>query len=56
MSSIDRNTLRVAVSESLLENPPPKPVIINEAIEVASYLGSDSSGSLINGVLVTLLM
>ena len=56
MSSIDRNTLRMAVSETLLENAPPKPVIINEAIEVASYLGSDSSGSLINGVLVTLLM
>jgi len=56
MSSIDRNCLRVAFAESLFDDPPPKAVIINEAIEIASYLGSDSSGSLINGILVTLLL
>ena len=56
MSSIDRNCLRVAFAESLFDPPPPKAVIINEAIEIASYLGSDSSGSLINGILVTLLL
>ena len=56
MSSIDRNSLRVAISESLIEPNLPKPIIINESIEVASYLGSDSSGSLINGILVTLLL
>ena len=56
MPSIDRNSLRVAISESLIEPNLPKPIIINESIEVASYLGSDSSGSLINGILVTLLL
>ena len=56
MSSIDRNCLRVAFAESLFDHPPPKAVIINEAIEISSYLGSDSSGSLINGILVTLLL
>ena len=56
MSSIDRNSLRVAISESLIEPNLPMPIIINESIEVASYLGSDSSGSLINGILVTLLL
>ena len=56
MSSIDRNSLRVAISESLIEPNLPKPIIINESIEVASCLGSDSSGSLINGILVTLLL
>ena len=56
MSSIDRNSLRVAISESLIEPNLPKPIIINESIEVASYLGSDSSGSLINGILVTRLL
>ena len=38
MSSIDRNCLRVAFAESLFDDPPPKAVIINEAIEIASYL------------------
>ena len=56
MSSIDRNSLRVAISESLIEPNLPKPIIINESIEVESYLGSDSSVSLINGILVTLLL
>ncbi|MBI20836.1 MAG: transcription antitermination factor NusB [Chloroflexi bacterium] len=56
MSSIDRNCLRVAFAESLFNHPPPNAVIINEAIEIASYLGSDSSGSLINGILATLLL
>ena len=56
LSSIDRNCLRVAFAEALFDPPPPKAVIINEAIEIASYLGSDSSGSLINGILVTLLL
>ena len=56
MPSIDRNSLRLAISESLIEPNLPKPIIINESIEVASYLGSDSSGSLINGILVTLLL
>ena len=56
MPSIDRNSLRVAISESLIEPNLPKPIIINESIEVASCLGSDSSGSLINGILVTLLL
>ncbi|MBI64466.1 MAG: transcription antitermination factor NusB [Chloroflexi bacterium] len=56
MSSVDRNSLRVAISESIIDPNLPKPIIINESIEVASCLGSDSSGSLINGILVTLLL
>ena len=50
MSVIDRNILRVAIFEILMDNTPVK-VAINEAIELAKTFGSDSSPRLINGVL-----
>lgn len=50
MSVIDRNILRVAIFEILMDNTPVK-VAINEAIELAKIFGSDSSPRLINGVL-----
>jgi len=52
VAMIDRNILRLAISE--LENfeTPPK-VIINEAIELAKSFGSETSSKFINGVLGT---
>lgn len=51
MSVIDRNILRVAIFEILMDNNTPVKVAINEAIELAKTFGSDSSPRLINGVL-----
>lgn len=52
---IDRNILRVGLSELVFGNPeevPPK-VAINESIELAKTFGGDSSSKFINGVLGT---
>jgi len=52
---IDRNILRIGLSELIFGNPeevPPK-VAINESIELAKSFGGDSSGKFVNGVLGT---
>ena len=51
MPIIDRNILRLAIFEILFNNNTPVKVAINEAVELAKSLGSDSSPRLINGVL-----
>jgi N utilization substance protein B len=51
MSIIDRNILRLAISEILFSDKTPLKVTINEAIELAKGFGSDASPRLINGVL-----
>ena len=48
---IDRNILRLAIFEILLDNRVPLKVAINEAVELAKEFGSDSSPRFINGVL-----
>ena len=48
---IDRNILRLAIFEILLDNRVPMKVAINEAVELAKEFGSDSSPRFINGVL-----
>ena len=54
MAVVDRNVLRLAVAE-LLEYPDvPTPVILNEAVELASAYSTDDSGRFVNGVLATL--
>ena len=49
--AIDRNILRLAIFEILLDNRVPVKVGINEAVELAKTFGSDSSPKFINGVL-----
>jgi N utilization substance protein B len=51
MSIVDRNILRLAIFEILLNDKAPFKVAINEAVELAKAFGSDSSPRLINGVL-----
>jgi transcription antitermination protein NusB len=51
MSVVDRNILRLAIYELLLDNKVPVKVAINEAVELAKSFGSDSSPRFINGVL-----
>jgi N utilization substance protein B len=55
MAIIDRNILRVALFEFLIDGGTPPKVAINEAVELAKLFGSDSSRRFVNGVLGTLL-
>lgn len=51
LSVIDRNILRLAIFELLINNKAPQRAVINEAVELAKAFGSDSSPKFINGVL-----
>ena len=48
---VDRNILRLAIFEVLLDNKVPVKVAINEAVELAKAFGGDSSPRFVNGVL-----
>lgn len=54
MSSIDRNLLRLATYELLVERDNDGAVVINEAIELAKTFGTEDSASFVNGILDTL--
>jgi len=49
--TIDRNILRLAIFEILIDNKVPVKVAINEAVELAKAFGADSSSRFVNGVL-----
>lgn len=51
LSPVDRNILRIAIREFLVDNLTPAGAAINEAVEMAKKFGSESSGRFINGVL-----
>ena len=51
MAAVDRNLLRGSVAEFIGYPSTPKPVIINEAIEIARKFSSPESAQFINGVL-----
>ena len=51
ISIVDRNILRLAIFEILLDNKTPVKVGIDEAVELAKAFGSDNSAKFINGVL-----
>ena len=51
MTAVDRNLLRLAVAEFRHSPEVPRPVVINEAIEIAKMFSSDDSHEFINGVL-----
>jgi N utilization substance protein B len=55
MAIIDRNILRIALFEFIIDQGTPPKVAINEAVELAKTFGSDSSQRFVNGVLGTLL-
>lgn len=50
LASIDRNILRLAVSEMFYSDTP-APIIINEAIEIAKRFSTEQSGKFVNGIL-----
>jgi N utilization substance protein B len=51
LSVIDRNILRLAISEILFDNSVTVKVAINEAVELAKKFGGESSSRFVNGVL-----
>jgi N utilization substance protein B len=51
LALIDRNILRLAIYEILIEHTVPLKVAINEAIELAKKFGGDNSARFVNGVL-----
>lgn len=53
IARIDRNILRMALSELLYSKSTPPKVVINEAVELAKSFGGDNSSKFINGVLGT---
>jgi N utilization substance protein B len=51
LSAVDRNVLRIAIREFLVDNLTPVSAAINEAVELAKKYGSENSGRFVNGVL-----
>lgn len=51
IAAIDRNILRLAIYEILIDNKVPMRAAINEAIELAKEYGGENSPKFINGVL-----
>lgn len=51
MAAVDRNVLRCSVAEFLAYPAQPRPIIINEALEIARRFSSPESVQFINGVL-----
>ena len=55
LAAVDRNILRVAIYELTAREGAPSRVIINEATDLASTFGSESSARFVNGVLGSVL-
>jgi len=50
MAAVDRNVLRTGVAEFLAHRDTPRPVVINEALEIARKFSAPESVQFINGV------
>ena len=51
LAGVDRNLLRLAIYEIMVDQRVPPKVAINEGVELAKLLGSESSSRFVNGVL-----
>ena len=51
MAVVDRNVLRLAAQEFLLDKETPKTIVINEAIDIARRYSTQESPQFINGIL-----
>ena len=54
LPAVERNILRIAIRECVVDNLTPVGAAINEAVDLAKKYGSDSSGKFVNGVLGTI--
>src|ERR1700691_1021569 len=48
---VDRLVMTLAVGEMLMDDAPPKAVILDEAVELAKVYSTDASPKFVNGVL-----
>jgi N utilization substance protein B len=51
MGSIERNVLRLAFYEMMFCPEVPRPVVLNEAIDLAKYFSNADAGRFVNGIL-----
>ena len=56
MPVIDRNVLRLAIFEIIIDNRIPVKIGINEAVELAKSFGGDSAPKFVNGVLGSIVL
>ena len=56
MPAIDKNVLRLAIFEIIIDNRIPVTIGINEAVELAKNFGGDSSPKFVNGVLGSIVL
>ena len=54
MTRVDRNVMRLGAYELAYRTDVPRPVILDEAVELAKQFGSAESSSFVNGVLARL--
>ena len=55
LASVDRNLLRVALAENVMEDPPPPQVSVSEAVRLAEKYGDEKSPAFVNGILSEIL-
>jgi N utilization substance protein B len=51
MAAVDRNVMRLAVTELRFSGDVPIKVVIDEAVELAKLYGADESGKFVNGII-----
>ncbi len=51
MAAIDRNVLRLSITELLFFPATPVKVVIDEAVELAKMFGTEDSGKFVNGII-----
>jgi transcription antitermination protein NusB len=56
IAAIDRNILRLAIYEVVIDNKVPMRAAINEAVELAKTYGGETSPKFVNGVLGSVSM
>ena len=55
LSAVDRNILRIAIFEVLINNTAPPKAAINEAVDIAKAFGSENIHRFVNGVLGSIM-
>jgi N utilization substance protein B len=51
LAILDRLVMTLALAELMLDDPPPTPVVLDEAVELAKVYSTEGSASFVNGVL-----
>lgn len=51
MSVVDRNLIRLGIAEIKFQSETPRPVVINECVELARHMGSSDSHQFVNAIL-----